>query len=43
MIPTGGSDYHGSFKPEVALGVGLTGDLNVPDHIADELRAASSR
>ena len=43
MIPTGGSDYHGSFKPGVALGVGLTGDLNVPDHIADELRAASSR
>jgi len=43
MIPTGGSDFHGAFKPDVALGVGLTGDLHVPDHVADELREASSR
>ncbi len=42
LIPTGGSDYHGTVKNDVALGVGYTGDLHVPDHIVDELRAASS-
>jgi len=40
MIPTGGSDYHGSYKDEVKLGVGRTGDLRVPDEILDELKAA---
>lgn len=39
LIPTGGSDYHGTFK-EVRLGVGLYGDLAVPDEILDELKAA---
>lgn len=43
MIPTGGSDFHGTFKPDVALGLGRSGDLHVPDHIVDELREASSR
>jgi len=43
MIPTGGSDFHGSFKPSVKLGVGFSGDLHVPDDIAEELRSASSR
>jgi predicted metal-dependent phosphoesterase TrpH len=43
MIPTGGSDYHGTFKKDVALGVGFSGDLHVPDHVVEELRAASSR
>ncbi|MDE3009007.1 MAG: PHP domain-containing protein [Acidobacteriota bacterium] len=40
MIPTGGSDYHGSYKSEVALGRGRSGDLLVPDEILDELKAA---
>ena len=40
MIPTGGSDYHGRYKMDVALGVGRTGDLRVPDEILDELKAA---
>jgi hypothetical protein len=40
MIPTGGSDYHGSYKKDVALGVGRAGDLNVPNEILDELKAA---
>jgi predicted metal-dependent phosphoesterase TrpH len=40
MIPTGGSDYHGTFKPDVELGKGRTGDLHVPNEILDELRAA---
>lgn len=40
MIPTGGSDYHGSYKKDIALGFGRTGDLRVPDGILDELKAA---
>jgi hypothetical protein len=39
MIPTGGSDYHGTYKPDVQLGFGRSGDLRVPDEILDELRA----
>ena len=39
MVPTGGSDYHGSYKGDVALGRGR-GDLLVPDEILDELKAA---
>lgn len=39
MVPTGGSDYHGIFKEDVALGVGQTGDLRVPDEVLDELKA----
>ena len=41
LIPSGGSDYHGSFKPETGLGVGR-GDLVVPDEVLAELTAASS-
>ncbi len=40
MIPTGGSDYHGHYKEDVALGVGRSSDLRVPDEILDELKAA---
>ena len=40
MIPTGGSDYHGSVKAEVSLGTGRAGDLAVPSEILDELKAA---
>lgn len=35
---TGGSDYHGAYKPGLAVGIG-TGDLDVPDGLLDELRA----
>lgn len=41
LIPTGGSDYHGAYKPDVAFGRGRTGDLMVPDSVLDELKAAS--
>lgn len=37
LLPSGGSDYHGSFKPGVELGVGR-GDLVVPDGLLDALR-----
>jgi predicted metal-dependent phosphoesterase TrpH len=40
MIPTGGSDYHGTYKSEVLLGFGKTGDLRVPDEILSEMKAA---
>ncbi len=39
LVPTGGSDYHGANKPDIALGVG-TGSLSVPDELLDELEAA---
>ncbi len=38
LVPTGGSDYHGSFKPDLAVGRG-TGDLDVPEDALDELAA----
>lgn len=33
---TGGSDYHGTYKPDLALGIGR-GDLAVPDELLDAL------
>lgn len=36
LVATGGSDYHGSFKPDLEVGTG-TGDLRVPDEVLDEL------
>ncbi len=38
LVPTGGSDYHGTYKEGVELGRGLYGDLVVPDIILEELR-----
>ena len=38
LAVTGGSDYHGRYKPDIALGTGL-GDLAVPDELLDELEA----
>ena len=35
---TGGSDFHGSFKPEVRLGTGHRGNLSVPRTVLDGLR-----
>jgi predicted metal-dependent phosphoesterase TrpH len=40
MIPTGGSDYHGTYKPDVELGKGRSGDLRVPNEVLAELKAA---
>ncbi|MFP5327296.1 MAG: phosphoesterase, partial [Acidimicrobiia bacterium] len=39
LVATGGSDHHGSYKPDLSIGVG-TGDLNVPDRVLDDLRNA---
>jgi len=37
VIPTGGSDYHGSYKPDLSIGSG-TGDLQIPFEVFEELR-----
>jgi predicted metal-dependent phosphoesterase TrpH len=37
LVPSGGSDYHGTYKPGLALGSGY-GDLVVPDSVLEELR-----
>ncbi|MGA2035960.1 MAG: PHP domain-containing protein [Acidimicrobiales bacterium] len=38
LVATGGSDYHGSFKPDLQVGTG-TGDLVVPDDTLEALAA----
>jgi predicted metal-dependent phosphoesterase TrpH len=38
LVPTGGSDFHGSHKPGLAVGTGR-GDLSVPDELLEELEA----
>ncbi len=35
---TGGSDFHGDAKPEVALGTGRNASLNIPKSVLDTLR-----
>ena len=37
LVATGGSDYHGRFKPDLQVGVGR-GDLSVADGVLEELR-----
>jgi hypothetical protein len=39
LLPSGGSDYHGTYKPDIMLGVGK-GDLAVAGSILDDLEAA---
>ena len=42
LLPSGGSDFHGSVKPEIALGVGA-GQLCIPASAYSDLLAAASR
>lgn len=37
LVATGGSDYHGTYKPGLAIGIGR-GDLRVDDEVLDALR-----
>jgi predicted metal-dependent phosphoesterase TrpH len=37
LLPSGGSDYHGRYKPEISVGRGR-GDLLVGDEVLEELR-----
>lgn len=41
LAPSGGSDFHGTYKPGVAVGTG-TGDLLVPDDFLEGLRLRRS-
>lgn len=38
LVASGGSDFHGTFKPGLSVGTG-TGDLKVPDSALEELAA----
>lgn len=38
LVATGGSDFHGTFKPDLRVGTGL-GDLDVPDDALEALAA----
>jgi hypothetical protein len=38
LVATGGSDHHGTYKPDLSVGIGR-GDLDVPDTALDDLRA----
>ena len=38
LVATGGSDHHGTYKPDLSVGIGR-GDLDVPGRALDELRA----
>ncbi|MBV9413163.1 MAG: phosphatase, partial [Acidimicrobiia bacterium] len=38
LVATGGSDHHGTYKPDLQVGVGR-GDLDVPDDVLEELAA----
>jgi 3',5'-nucleoside bisphosphate phosphatase len=40
LIPSGGSDYHGAYKPGLEIGSGY-GDLHVPETVLEELRGLS--
>jgi predicted metal-dependent phosphoesterase TrpH len=40
VIATGGSDYHGRYKPHLSIGIGK-GDLRVPDTVLDRLEEIS--
>ena len=42
LVPSGGSDYHGSYKPGLDLGRGY-GDLVVPDSVLDDLRRHAAK
>ena len=41
LVATGGSDHHGTYKPDLRVGVGR-GDLSVPDTALDQLKARRS-
>jgi predicted metal-dependent phosphoesterase TrpH len=39
---SGGSDFHGEVKPQISLGTGLNGNLDIPKSVLDGLRDAVS-
>ena len=43
MAVTGGTDFHGSAKPGIALGTGINGNVAVPRSVLDKLRRQTGR
>jgi len=41
LAVSGGSDFHGEVKPQISLGTGFNGNLNIPKSVLDNLRAVS--
>jgi hypothetical protein len=41
LLVTGGSDFHGDIKPQISLGTGYHGNLNIPMTVLNDLRAGS--
>ncbi len=41
LAVSGGSDFHGDVKPQISLGTGHNGNLNIPKSVLDGLRAVS--
>lgn len=41
LLITGGSDFHGKNKPDIALGTGIKSGLSIPRTLLDGLKAAS--
>jgi hypothetical protein len=42
LAVSGGSDFHGEVKPQISLGTGYDGNLNIPRSVLDGLRAVSA-
>lgn len=42
FLPSGGSDFHGSYKPHIGLGTGIDGNVKVPESILEEFRTFAS-
>jgi len=41
IVPTGGSDFHGRFKPDISIGKGR-GNLRVPYEVLERLKSVAS-
>ncbi len=41
LAVSGGSDFHGDVKPQISLGTGFNGNLNIPRSVLDGMRALS--
>jgi len=41
LLVTGGSDYHGSYKPDISIVTGI-GDLDVPYELLERLKARAA-
>jgi 3',5'-nucleoside bisphosphate phosphatase len=42
LAVSGGSDFHGEVKPQISLGTGYDGNLNIPKSVLESLRAAAT-